>query len=95
MKLVTRFITARTLFKGVCFIVTVKLIGGLKNLGSQKKSEVEVEFQQGLTVRSLLAQLDLQVGIIGLALVDGRAVENEYRLDDDSKVELFPIFGGG
>jgi hypothetical protein len=42
-----------------------------------------------------LTQLGLQVGIIGLALVDGRAVEFEYHLQDDSQVELFPIFGGG
>ena len=84
-----------TLLKGVCFIVTVKLSGGLKNLGSQEKSEVEVAHHPGLTVRSLLTQLGLQVGIIGLALVDGRAVEFEYHLQDNSQVELFPIFGGG
>ncbi|MCK8827417.1 hypothetical protein MWH25_06625 [Natroniella acetigena] len=71
------------------------LYGGLhKYLEEEKEQEVNVP--DGATIDWLYSDLDLDRNVAKVVLQDGDLIENfSTVIEDDAKIEIYPVFGGG
>lgn len=76
-------------------MITVKLHTALKRYCPHGDGSLQIQYKDGLTVKKILEQLNLNNGAVGLVLVNGKIASWEIQLMRGDSVELFPIFGGG
>ncbi|WP_242655769.1 MoaD/ThiS family protein [Desulfofundulus australicus] len=76
-------------------LITVKFHTALKRYCPQNDGMLQFQYIEGLTVKKLLEQLNLNNGAVGLVLVNGKIASREIQLMRGDYVEIFPIFGGG
>ncbi|RKO67901.1 MoaD/ThiS family protein [Desulfofundulus salinus] len=76
-------------------MITVKLHTALKRYYPHGDGSLQIQYKEGLTVKKILEQLNLNNGAVGLVLINGKIASGEIQLMRGDCVELFPIFGGG
>jgi molybdopterin converting factor small subunit len=75
--------------------VTARLFAGLERLAGETGAERRVPAPAAPTVTALCAALGLDVGIVGLVLVNGVHADLATGLRAGDQVSLFPPVGGG
>jgi molybdopterin converting factor small subunit len=75
--------------------VTARLFAGLERLAREAGAEQRVAVSRAPTVRALCEELGLDVGIVGLVLVNGVHGDLATGLQAGDEVSLFPPVGGG
>lgn len=79
--------------KGVVTLrVVIKLFASLR-VGRFKTEERSMP--EGSTVLDTLKLLELQLQQVSIVRVNGKAVEDDYVLQDSDQLALFPPMGGG
>ncbi len=73
--------------------VTVTLFGGLRQVAGA--TVLELELQEGASVRDAILACGLPDRVDIWALVDGVRAERDRVLDDGAQVNLFQPVGGG
>ncbi len=73
-------------------MVTLRPIGALKAY-IQDRSEVQV--RSGISVREALSTVGIPPELVALVLVNDRAADKDYRLNDGDAVKLIAVIGGG
>lgn len=76
-------------------MISVKLHTFLKSYCPRSDGCLQLQYEEGLTVKKILEQLNLNTGIVGLVLVNGRIVQSDYKLAEGDSMEIYPLFGGG
>lgn len=76
-------------------MITVRLFTFLNNYYPENDGFLHVQYEEGLTIKKVLEQINLDAGMVGLILVNGRTAGRDYKLFEGDSVELYPIFGGG
>lgn len=76
-------------------VVSARLIAGVDRLSREGRAEQSVPLDQAPTVTALCETLGVDVGIIGLVLVNGVHGDIASALHDGDEVSLFPPVGGG
>ncbi|MHA2004287.1 MAG: MoaD/ThiS family protein [Candidatus Thorarchaeota archaeon] len=79
-------------------MVNVKLYAGLRKF-APKDNDLGDFFQvdiQGKTVNHLIKKLGIREVHVQIVMVNGeRIIENDYTLEEDDLVVIFPPIGGG
>lgn len=70
----------------------IRLTGALK---SYTNNNPEVEIQAGQTVRQALLQLKIPPEIIALVLVNDQPLDKDYLVQDNDRIQLLAVIGGG
>jgi len=70
----------------------LRLTGALK---SYTNNNPEVEIQAGQTVRQALLQLKIPPEIIALVLVNDQPLNKDYLVQDNDRIQLLAVIGGG
>ncbi|MGI6065754.1 MAG: hypothetical protein ACOYI2_04600 [Bacillota bacterium] len=74
---------------------TVKLNSILKRLSSLPDDKEVVFLPDGSCIKDLLVYLNLGRGEVEIILMNGSLVNETKIIENDSFIELYPIFGGG
>jgi len=56
---------------------------------------IQVEVEEGVTIRQLCSLLNIPERAIKIAMVNGVKVELDHKLEGEERVGLFPAVGGG
>ncbi|HYO42018.1 MAG TPA: MoaD/ThiS family protein [Candidatus Limnocylindrales bacterium] len=72
--------------------VTVKLFATFR---TDRFAAEEREVVPGTRVRQLVDELGIEVGAIGVTMVNGRHVELDHELRQGEVLAIFPVIGGG
>lgn len=75
--------------------VLVRLRGGLERYTESQDGCEEVTLPEGSRVSHLVGRFGFAEGQVGLIVLNGELAHPGARLSDGSRVELYPIFGGG
>jgi molybdopterin synthase sulfur carrier subunit len=81
--------------------VRVKLFATLRRYapgasnGTHAGTPFEVELSDGAVIADLIQQLHLPAAQVKVAFVNGRAQAEDWRLQPDDEVGIFPPVGGG
>lgn len=73
--------------------IQIKLFAGLQSLGPPESDHFEIE--PGMTVRELLARLDIPAEKARLIFIDGVKAGLDKTLEGGERVGIFPPVGGG
>lgn len=78
-------------------MITVKLHTSLKRYcpGCNRTGSIKIKFEEGLTVGKILKELNLNHGEVGIILINGSIVDENFELSKEDIIELFPVVGGG
>ena len=75
--------------------VTVRLFATLKELLPEGQKKMEVEIEDGTTVRELAQEVDIADDAELIIKINGRRGSEDTILKDGDRVGLFPPVGGG
>lgn len=74
----------------------VHLAGHLSWYDAQKRSWLELDLAETMSLSELVRRLGVPIEEIAIAVVNGHAVSPaEARVSDSDRVELYPPVGGG
>lgn len=76
-------------------IITVIFRSALKDFVPGGSGRIEINHRSGLTVKSIILRNEIKAGQVGLVLIEGKPGKLESEINDDSTIEIYPIFGGG
>ena len=80
-------------------IIKIELIvtGFLSSNKSSKKGTeiIEVEYDNPVTVRKLLEDTKIKVKFLGLIILNGKNINQDFLINDSCQIKLFPLIGGG
>ncbi len=74
------------------YILKVKLFAYLRD---GRGKEVEVTFQDGMTILDLITELNIPQDRARLLIVNGRHKQFDYVILHDDEISIFPPVGGG
>jgi len=72
--------------------ISVKTIGFLKNY---HPGDPELIVEPGITIESLLKQLEIPSNLVALVLVNDKQERKNYILQDADGVQFIAVLGGG
>ena len=80
-------------------MIKIKLIvnGFLSNNKSLKggKEIIELEYEKSVTIRKLMIEAKIKLEFLGLIILDGKNIDQDFLVTDSCQIKLFPILGGG
>ena len=80
-------------------IIKIELIvtGFLSSNKSSKKGTeiIEVEYDNPVTVRKLLKDTKIKVKFLGLIILNGKNINQDFLINNSCQIKLFPLIGGG
>lgn len=56
---------------------------------------IEIECNDPVTVRKLLMDTKIKVKFLGLIMLNGKNVDQDFLINKSCKIKLFPLMGGG
>lgn len=72
--------------------VTVKVFATLRH---NREKEKLMEFEEGMTPRGVLTDMNIPADDVAIIMINGRAVKLDTPLKDEDVLALFPPVGGG
>jgi sulfur carrier protein ThiS len=72
--------------------MTVKLFASLRH---GRFNEQQLAYAQGITISSILKDLNIDSNEVGILLVNGCHVKPDYRLQEGDTLSIFPLKRGG
>jgi sulfur-carrier protein len=75
--------------------ITVRLFAGLEAQTALRRAEMRVAVVEAPTVADVCANLSLDLGAVGIVLVNGLHARADKALAAGDEVSLFPPLGGG
>ncbi len=75
--------------------ITVKFHGNLKKYLPQKKEQAAMEIEIGVTIRALLARLNVPDSDVWLCAINNNVVDECSALREGDTLEVFEPVGGG
>jgi len=76
-------------------LIQVKLHSVFKNYCPDSGEIMQFRYEDGLTAKKILENLEIKPGIVGLTIVNGKVTPGDCVLTRGDIVEFYPIFGGG
>ncbi|MDK2835546.1 MAG: ThiS family [Thermosediminibacterales bacterium] len=75
--------------------VEIQLEGNLYWYQKDKISKKEIEVEDGIKLRELLALLEIPDHEVQLAIVNGEIKELDYIIKSGDKIQFLPVIAGG
>jgi molybdopterin converting factor small subunit len=72
--------------------VTIKLFAGFQK---DRFAREEREVAEGTRIRAVVEGLGIEVGEVGVLMVNGRHADVDAALKDGDVLAIFPVIGGG
>lgn len=78
-------------------MINVKLHPILKDYCPNSDGYLQIKYEEDLTVKDILKNLNFNPGAVGLVLVlkNEEVARNDDRLSDGDNIEIYPFFDGG
>jgi len=80
-------------------IIKIELIvtGFLSSKKLAKKSTeiIEVEYNNPVTVRELLRDTKIKIKFLGLIILNGKNINQDFLINYSCCIKLYPLLGGG
>ena len=80
-------------------IIRIELVAtGFLGSGKSGKQGTEIiikEYIYPITVKKLLIDAKIKVNFLGLIILNGKSIHQDFLIETSCRIKLFPILGGG
>lgn len=76
-------------------MINVRLHTILKDYCPSSGGCLQIQYEEGLTVKKMLLKMKLNPGVVGLIVINGKVTQHNNELSRGDNIEIYPIFGGG
>ena len=75
--------------------VRIHLSGSLRAILEDKSEEIVVEFDRSLSIKDLLLKIEIPPLMVVKAVMNGRPISKDFRIEDDAEIALIGPMAGG